>query len=153
MRNERLTLRFQSIGDMALYAVKKGEIENPWGIRGGRNYKYTIHVSTQHGKTSFTFTDSVANWTKGVTKLDKETLFNALDCLLSDIAMYLNGDIDGCYENEKEARRVENACRKEWENFKKVIGDCDFWDVDNEYRNMYEYYIENGFVDIDKTED
>ena len=49
---------------------------------------------------------------------------NALDCVLSDISMYENDDIKGCYdESETELlRKVEKGCQRERDKFVEVVG-------------------------------
>ena len=74
-----------------------------------------------------TFQDSYANYCNHQTKLNREGLISALDCILSDISMYLNDEIKWCYDDEdwKLMKKAEKGCINETEKFAVVVGGQD----------------------------
>ena len=123
MKNEILTINIEGIGEINVSATMRGECKGT-KMFDLRHYTYNLRIWSEHGKMTCTFHDSAYNYSKNVRKLNKEELMNALDCVLSDISMYENDEIKGCYdESETELlRKVEKGCQRERDKFVEVVG-------------------------------
>lgn len=126
MRNEVVSIEVPRIGTINISARMKGESRgtrmfNMW------HYMYTLRIWSEHGKMECTYHDSAYNYSKNVRKLERESLLNALDCILTDISMYLNNEIRWNYDDEDWAliKRAEKGCKLETEKFEKVVGGAD----------------------------
>lgn len=128
--NEIVTIKVPKMGEINISSRMKCEsrgcsqFEYP-------HYIYTLRIWTNYGEMRCNFHDCAYNFGR-VKKLDRGTLLGALDCVLSDIAMYLNDEIRGNYDEIEEAaliRRVEKGCKSEYERFQNIIGKADIWDV------------------------
>lgn len=144
MRNEILTINVNGIGDINVSATMRGESRgtsmfNHW------HYVFRLRIWSEHGSMSCNFHDSAYNYSKGVKKMDKKALADALDCVLSDISMYENDEIKWNYDDEDAAmmKQAERGCKRERDNFLKVVcGEENLWtaiecltDYINNYNN------------------
>lgn len=122
MKNEVLTIHVEGIGDINVSATMRGE--TTCKMFEMKHFAYNLRIWSEHGKMTVTYHDSAYNYSKNVRKLGKEELMNALDCILSDISMYENDEIRGCYDEDETTliRRVENGCKRERDKFVEVVG-------------------------------
>ena len=142
MSNEVVTIEVPKVGKFNVSARMKCESRG-CGQFNNWHYIFTLRIWTDKGEMRCSYHDSTYNYCKHVKKLEREELLNALDCILSDISMYLNDEIKGCYDEYEEAaelRRVERGCQSEYERFQSIIGDVDIWDV---IEFLTEYINEN----------
>ena len=123
MRNEVVSIDVPKIGTINVSARMKGEC-NGTQMFNLKHYKYTLRIWSEHGEMNVIFHDSFYNWSKRIKKLDRGELLNALDCILSDISIYLNDEIKWCYDDEdwKLMKRAEKGCINETEKFTVVVG-------------------------------
>lgn len=123
MRNEVVTIKVKGIGEINVSATMKGECKGT-KMFNLRHYVYTLRIWSKHGKMTSTFHDCAFNYPR-VKKLDRAALLNALDGILSDISMYENDEIKWSYDDEDAAlmKQAEKGCKRERDNFVKVIGD------------------------------
>lgn len=129
-KNETLTLKLQTIGELKVSSVKTGEtVWEKKGMSRTWHYTYRITLQTEYGKTSFAFQDSYKNYIDRHDKLNRQDLISALECFISDVDLFLNDEIDGCYDEPKEAARVKRGCEREYDKLVELIGGADVWDV------------------------
>ena len=124
MKNTTIKFELEGIGTINVSATMKGASKGTKQFNLP-HYMYNLKIWSEHGKMSVTFHDSAWNYSNGVKHLDADALSGALDCILTDISMYLNDEIRGCYDEYEEAsllKRVENGCRREYEKFMVVVG-------------------------------
>ena len=123
MKNEVVSIEVPNIGTINISSRMKCESK---GTRmfNIRHYIFTLRIWSDHGKMECSFHDSGYNYSKRVKKMDRESLLNAMDCILSDISMYLNDEIKWNYDDEDAAlmKRAEKGCKLETEKFTKVVG-------------------------------
>lgn len=107
-----------------------GEVNTPQPLKN--NGKYTIFVSSEHGKASFTFWSSIAK-----PKIESDSdLLGALTCFVSDATCSQNGFEDFCSEfgydsDSRKALKIFKACEKANEKLNRIIGDMDIYDFSN----------------------
>ena len=122
MKNEVLTINVEGIGEINISATMRGESKNK--MFNLRHFTYNLRIWSEHGKMTVTYHDSAYNYSKNVRKLGKEELMNALDCILSDISMYENDEIEGCYGDEDFAlmQQAKRGCKRERDRFVVIVG-------------------------------
>jgi len=122
MKNEVITINVKGIGEINVSSTMRGECKGT-KMFSLRHYVYTLRIWSKHGKMSCAFHDCAANY-PSVKKLDGNALLNALDCILSDISMYENDEIKWNYDDEDAAlmKQAEKGCKRERDNFVKVVG-------------------------------
>jgi len=122
MKNEVLTFNVKGIGEINVSATMKGECRSK--MFKFLHYKYNLKVWSKHGIMNCTYHDSAMDYPR-VKKLDKQKLAQALDCILSDISLYLNDEIKYNYDDEDYLlmKQAERGCKRELEGFIKVVGD------------------------------
>lgn len=139
-------LKADTIGKSpALYRMNAGRIEKltstpkqvPIPLQD--NGQYTIHLSTEHGKTSFAFWSSIA---KPVIDSDSD-LLDAIDCFCSDACSGSESFDSFCdelgYDNDSiKARKVWRACVKSKGKLESILGDMDIYDFSNALRDLQE---------------
>ena len=124
MKNPTISMNVECVGTINVKATMKGK-SNGTRQFNTPHYLYKLIIWSEHATMSVTFHDSTYNFSHGVKKLDEDSLRCALDCVLSDISMYLNDEIRGCYDEYEEAsllKQVVNSCRNEYEKFAIVVG-------------------------------
>jgi hypothetical protein len=124
MRNTTIKFEVEGIGTINVSSTMKGKSKGTKQFNLP-HYMYNLKIWSEHGKMNATFHDSAWNYARNVKKLNEEALRGALDCILSDISMYLNDEIRGCYDEDEEVslfKQVETACRNEYEKFILVVG-------------------------------
>lgn len=124
MKNTTISMNVEGVGSINVKATMKGK-SNGTRQFNTPHYTYKLIIWSEHGTMNVTFHDSAYNFSHGVKKLDEDSLRGALDCVLSDISMYLNDEISGCYDEYEEAsllKQVVNGCRNEYEKFTIVVG-------------------------------
>lgn len=124
MKNPTISMNVEGVGTINVKATMKGK-SNGTRQFNTPHYFYKLIIWSEHATMSVTFHDSTYNFSHGVKKLDEDSLRCASDCVLSDISMYLNDEIRGCYDEYEEAsllKQVENGCRREYEKFMVVVG-------------------------------
>lgn len=124
MKNPTISMNVEGVATINVKATMKGK-SNGTRQFNTPHYFYKLIIWSEHATMSVTFHDSTYNFSHGVKKLDEDSLRCALDCVLSDISMYLNDEIRGCYDEYEEAslmKQVVNSCRNEYEKFAIVVG-------------------------------
>lgn len=122
--NEGISIYVEGFGTIHVYSTFIGECKGN-KMFNLTHYTHKLHIWSAKGEMFCVFHDCAANYPK-VKQLSKESLLNALDCILSDISMYLNDEIEECY------RAAVKGCKKEYEDFIKVVGSDDddsVWDL------------------------
>lgn len=128
--NEGILFNVEGFGIIHVYSTFIGECKGT-KMFNHKHYTYKLHIWSAKGEMFCTFHDCAANYPK-VTQLSKQSLIDALDCILSDISMYLNDEIEGCCDDVASFREIERGCKAELDGFKKVVGSEDeekIWDV------------------------
>ncbi len=138
MRNEVVSIEVPNVGTINVSARMKGEckgtqlfslISGP-GIIGKQmfnamHYKYTLCIWSEHGKMFVTYHDFSDNWSKGIKKLGRLDLLNALDRILSDISVYYYEELEDCFDPIDERflmKRAERDCELKTGKFINVVG-------------------------------
>lgn len=127
MKNTIKTFSINGIGNINVSATMRG-VCNGTKQFDGKHYIYNLKIWSEKGKMSVTFHDSRWNYEDGIKKMDEVSLVSAMDCVISDISMYLDDSIRYCYdENEDSAliKSVTNGCKREYERFAVVVGGKD----------------------------
>lgn len=128
--NEGISFNVEGFGIVHVYSTLIGECKRT-KMFNLKHYTHKLHIWSAKGEMFCTFHDCAANYPR-VTQLNKQQLVEALDCILSDISMYLNDEIEGCYDDVALFRAAEKGCKAELEGFKKVVGSEDedrIWDI------------------------
>lgn len=109
---------------------------------------FTIHLRKDATEVTFPFYDSIVNCTRGVTKMKRDDLRNAVDCILCDATCADKTFEDFCDETGYEftdngAKKLYDACRKALEKVLMLISKEDIYhaleniwsDEENEINN------------------
>ena len=128
MKNEVISIDVPNIGTINVSARMKGKCKTK--LFDLLHYKYTLRIWSEHGEMNVTFHDSSENY-PNVKKLGKNELIYALDAVLSDISMYLNDELEDCFDPIDECdlyKRAVRGCRNDTEKFSIVVGgDENIW--------------------------
>lgn len=128
MDEKIVTINVKNFGEIHVTAYLKGECKGT-KMFNHYHYLYNLVIWSEHGKMEVDFHDCAANFPK-VKELNREALLDALDCILSDISMFLNDEIEGLYDDLATIKQVTNGCKSEYEKFIKVAGSEDnVWDL------------------------
>ena len=128
--NKGISIYVEGFGTIHVYSTFIGECKGN-KMFNLTHYTHKLHIWSAKGEMFCVFHDCAANYPK-VKQLSKESLLNALDCILSDISMYLNDEIEDCCDNVASYRAAVKGCKKEYEDFTKVVGSDDdyiVWDL------------------------
>lgn len=124
MRNKVVSIKIPNIGTINVSSRMKGQC-NGTQMYNAKHYKYAIRIWSKYGEMNVTYHDSTDNWSKGIKKLDGWDLLNALDCILFDIVLFLNDEIEDRFDPYDEyalTKRAEKGCKLETEKFALVVG-------------------------------
>lgn len=90
---------------------------------GGKRRKYKITLSTDFGKVSFAYYDSVENYFNGKNKLNIDDLHEALSYFLYDCFSYISGDYGFTQDTPStEMATIKRECRRKYMGLVKIVG-------------------------------
>lgn len=136
MKNESITLNVNGI-TITASSTMRGKC-NGTKLFPREHYTYNLKVWSDLGTMSVVYHDSIYNFNEGIKKLDKEALIDAMQCIASDISLYLNDEIKDVYEDSATIKMIERGCKKEYESFKNVVGnDENIWSAIEKLNELY----------------
>ena len=145
MRNEVVSIKVPNIGTINVSTRMKGECKGTQ-MYPSRHYKYTLYIWSEQGEMNVTYHDDPENWSKGIKKLDKWDLLNALDSVLYDVSLFLNDEVEFCFDPYDEyalMKRAERGCKLETEKFAVVVGGKEnLWDAIEFLKDFVNQYLE-----------
>ena len=119
--NKNLELMYagKNLHNLTINYVSNGIVDK-WG---GKRRKYKVTLSTDFGKVSFAYYDSVENYSNGKKKLNIDDLHEALSSFLYDCFCHLSGDY-GLPQNtpSTEVASIKRECRREYMGLVEIVG-------------------------------
>lgn len=104
---------------LSMTYVANGKSDNGYG----KHKKYKVTLTTDFGKVTFQYHDSVRNYENGKLWLDNDDLNNALECFIDDCNAHMNDEYCfGGRMSNREIAMVKRGCKKQYERLMTLVG-------------------------------